>query len=131
MSRVLSIATSLALISASGSLAATARASSADADAAAWTVAMPNTTQPVTTPSGGTLAVSCYSSSSHLSPLVDLRKNGTRIWSQTPSAGTDPCPHTAIADAAGNVYAVLSTSRRVRAAGLQSSRSGEMDGLAR
>ena len=71
---------------------------------------MPNTTQPVTTPSGGTLGVSCYSSSSHLSPLVDLRKNGTRIWSQTPSAGTDPCPHTAIADAAGNVYAVLSTS---------------------
>jgi hypothetical protein len=108
--RKLSILTSVILISAAGSLPAAAHADVIhDAATAAWTVRMPNNTQPITTPSGGALGIACYSASSSRSPLVDLQKDGTTIWSAAVSADADPCSGTAIADADGRSYAVIST----------------------
>lgn len=77
---------------------------------ATWTVAMPDATQPISTPSGGTLGVACYSTTSFLSPLVDLAQDGETTWSVPASASADPCPATAIAASDGRVYAVISTS---------------------
>jgi hypothetical protein len=79
------------------------------ASEAAWTVTMPNSTQPVAAPNGGALAISCYSASSSRPPLLDLRKGGATVWGAGPSADADPCAQTAIADTTGRAYVMIST----------------------
>jgi hypothetical protein len=77
--------------------------------AKAWTVAMPGGTAAVSTPGGGALGVSCDNGSA-LSPLVDLAETGRRLWSAPGSASAKPCFEAAIADASGDVYAVVALS---------------------
>ncbi len=84
----------------------------ASAASAVWTVSMPDSTQPISTPSGGVLGVACYSTSSSLAPLVDLEGSGATIWSAPAAADADPCAgsaKTGIAAGDGSVYAVIST----------------------